>query len=488
MSILRCTHCGTANREGSNFCNRCGTALHERAHLDPEIVSSVPTNTPDQPPVEPSPSPSASQPADSPKPPATRTEGTGDQQAAASSRAQDQPTSSGSSNVQSTSSTSSTVRTSDIPFSGADRGADRSRPAPLIPGLSGLLEPMGLASNVETETVTADRALTPQLTIPAAQLRRIRALVTEDPVLLEDQSQPTAQPPTRFRLPWLMLVVGLAVALPLLLQPATPQGEARRWTGVDEAHAAVSILPPNSTVWIFWAYDPATAGELDLVFQPLVKQLIEQEIQVQLVTLLPTGLATARRLWTATVAEMEQDGQLGGGINPTLYLEGGYLPGGAPALAFLAQSPRAALIGHTAQSAMLFSLIDQGRLNDDLAQGSPTLSIVVAAQAEDVQQWLELVQPTAYTPVIAVTAAGADLVLRPYLDSGQLTGLVSGFDGAMRYQELRGQQSSTELLAATQLLVAQNWGHIALIALLFLGNLSAIGLRQPRQDQPGENA
>ena len=27
MSTIRCPHCGTANRAGSNFCNRCGTDL-----------------------------------------------------------------------------------------------------------------------------------------------------------------------------------------------------------------------------------------------------------------------------------------------------------------------------------------------------------------------------------------------------------------------------------------------------------------------------
>ena len=27
MSVVRCPHCGTANRAGSNFCNSCGTEL-----------------------------------------------------------------------------------------------------------------------------------------------------------------------------------------------------------------------------------------------------------------------------------------------------------------------------------------------------------------------------------------------------------------------------------------------------------------------------
>ena len=29
MSTIRCPHCGTANRVGSNFCNRCGVDLRD---------------------------------------------------------------------------------------------------------------------------------------------------------------------------------------------------------------------------------------------------------------------------------------------------------------------------------------------------------------------------------------------------------------------------------------------------------------------------
>ena len=97
--------------------------------------------------------------------------------------------------------------------------------------------------------------------------------------------------------------------------------------------------------------------------------------------------------------------------------------------------------------------------------------------AEDVQQWLEMVQTETQLPVIAFTGAGADPIVRPYLASGQLAGLVSGFDGAAAYQQLRdrrfGRLPSTRYTAQ---LIAQNWGHIALILLLLLGNLRALWL------------
>ena len=128
------------------------------------------------------------------------------------------------------------------------------------------------------------------------------------------------------------------------------------------------------------------------------------------------------------------------------------------------------MIGHTDRTAFLLG---------PLVTQRPALAIVVAAQAEDVQQWLEQVQPLAPAPVVAFTGAGADPILRPYLASGQLQGLVSGFDGAASYQQLRARPLNYTLNYAgdgrwLQQLVAQNWGHVALLLILLLGNLRGL--------------
>ena len=92
-----------------------------------------------------------------------------------------------------------------------------------------------------------------------------------------------------------------------------------------------------------------------------------------------------------------------------------------------------------------------------------------------VQEWLEQAQPLNELPVVAFTSAAADAPLRPYLESGQLRGLVSGFDGAWAYQQL----SSTPLTAQNEArlsrqLPRQTWGHIAILVTILLGNLAAL--------------
>jgi hypothetical protein len=146
-----------------------------------------------------------------------------------------------------------------------------------------------------------------------------------------------------------------------------------------------------------------------------------------------------------------------------------YLPGGAAVLPLLGQDTRKGLLG------------DSGDSDDELPSvrsllaQMPSLAVVFAAQAEDVQQWLEQVQPLNQTPVIAVASAGADPLLRPYQDSGQLAGLVSGFDGAYAYAHLlRRPLSPEEQQAAERHVAFQNWGHFAALAAILLGNLSAL--------------
>jgi hypothetical protein len=109
----------------------------------------------------------------------------------------------------------------------------------------------------------------------------------------------------------------------------------------------------------------------------------------------------------------------------------------------------------------------------------PGLIVTAGATSEDVQQWLEQVQSLERIPVIAVTAAGADPFLRPYRESGQLSGLVSGFDGAYAYRQLLdpfvAPESNTTLLHQ---IILQNWGHFALLAAIALGNLAALLSRE----------
>lgn len=314
-------------------------------------------------------------------------------------------------------------------------------PGRLVSGVQGLLEPIRVAT-----TPGEPRAPpTPTSALLAAgldpdRLRRTRALMAEEPVLASTLPAP-AQRTTSLWIPWIFLFIGLAVALPTFLQLIRPGGTPRQWPGVAQAFAAVDALPPQANVQVLWAYDPATAGEMDLVAAPLVRHLLDRGARTAIYSLLPNGPATARRLYA--VVQEERSSLRAYSPDPAP-IEARFLPGGVAVLPALGQQPA-------------------------------DLAIVIAAQAEDVQAWLEQVRPLNGTQVIAAAGAGADPLLRPYLESNQLAGLVSGFDGAASYTSLMeeppalGREQTMNVQIATQ-----NIALWAFLALLLAGNLVAL--------------
>jgi hypothetical protein len=110
-----------------------------------------------------------------------------------------------------------------------------------------------------------------------------------------------------------------------------------------------------------------------------------------------------------------------------------------------------------------------------LGKEQASLAVIFAAQAQDVQQWLEQVQPQNRVPTAAVTAAGAAPLLQPYQDSGQLIGLVSGYDGAAAYTgHLLDESIPTEPSQLQRQILGQHYGLLAFLAIVALGNIAAL--------------
>ena len=442
MSPILCPHCGTANRAGSNFCNRCGASLRGESGPPPAdrgSRASLPAQEPDakQPPQ------AASEPVESGADARTGAQPSPEEPTADANAAQPwlQPDFAGEDDVPlepDEDVDAGIADTTDIPVA-----AGR-----LVSGIQGLIEPIRVA------TVPGEGNGEPPMpeavgdALDADRLRRVRALMTEEPLLAAGTFGTTPQtvsvPPRRHAslwIPWVFLVIGMAVAIPVFLQVTRTTGTALAWPGVRAAYDAIESLPPQATVQVFWAYDPATAGELDLLSAPIVRQLLVKGTRLRIVSLLPNGPATARRLLAAVHAE---GSQLPPAADDTPMEPPRFLPGGVMVLPALSQE-------------------------------SADLAVVFAAQAEDAQAWIEQVEARNRVPVVAATGAGADPLLRPYLASGQLVGLVSGYDGAATYTALLKELPTRAREQQLQVqLVGQNLATVAFLLLIIAGNVAIL--------------
>jgi hypothetical protein len=262
---------------------------------------------------------------------------------------------------------------------------------------------------------------------------------------------------------WLLLAV---LGFALLLEDNAPETLPHVWPGVGGAYAAINALPTGSTVLIDWAYDPATAGEMDQVARPVIEHLIAQNADLIVISQLPLGPASARRLIAA--AETSVWGEITARRLDATLVEGGFLPGGAATLPLLGQSP-----------ALGVPTDLQGRSAEirpplqTLTEDGPALALVISAQFEPVQRWLEQVQPLNQTPTLAITSAAAAPPLRPYLDSGQLTGLVSGYNGGIGYRQLLLRPlARVEQIPLWRQIRGHNGALIVLLIVIVIGNLA----------------
>lgn len=470
MPILSCPHCGLKNRTGSNFCNQCGARLSD---AEPEAVEETT--------VSPEPAVDSGQTLPS--------EGMANSEFPGYAEEHGEPPA----EIPLTPVSTSTEQPSlpeeeaeklEFPEPEAHQPWLRSEPleaengdqlidgdARLFSGLQGLLDPLPLVGEISLSPVAPGQAVS----LDADYIRHYRSLAGSGLALTEELPVSVAWKFSLSRHPMIFMLVGLVLLIPVLLQASSANATPHRWSGVTSAYDRIAELTSTSVVLVNWAYDPATAGEMDLVALPVVTHLLAGKSQLVAVSQLPGGLATGRRLLEQAVAEIQltrglivaQDGE------NRILVEAGFLPGGPAALPLIGQDP----VGSVAPNS------DTGTPADSLAvrrlaQQPPTLAIVLAAQAEDVQDWLEQVQPLDGTPVVAVTSASADLILRPYLDSGQLAGLVSGFDGAYHYQNLIQVPASRPMEQRLQLhVVAQEWGGWLVLGILVAGNLAALWRR-----------
>lgn len=264
---------------------------------------------------------------------------------------------------------------------------------------------------------------------------------------------------------YLLLLVVLVVLL--LFRENTPETLPHVWPGVGPAFATVEALPDGATVLIHWAYDPATAGEMDLVARPVIGHLLDQHANLIVVSQLSLGPPTARRLIAA--AKTLTLGDAVARQTDLSLVDGGFLPGGAATLPLLGQDP-----------ALGLPLDLQGRPALTLPplasyhQEHPALVLVLADRMEPVQRWLEQVQPLNQVAVVAVTSAATGPAVRPYLDSGQLAGLVSGYNGGIGYQELLLRpMGRAEQARLWRQIAGHNWAFVVFLIVVLAGNLPA---------------
>jgi hypothetical protein len=340
-----------------------------------------------------------------------------------------------------------------------------------------------LGGHEEEEAASVAAAPALKLTPPVAPTRTaaqveaialLRQLATDLYPAAEPIPEPAA--PTlwrRFgfeRLLYLLLLIGLIAGLALPISGSIGLNLPPSAPGAQDLFSRIDQLSANDTVLVGYEWDARRSGELRPLEQAVMSHLIQRKVKLVLVstdaqgTLLQFDLRD--KLSDAGYKRSGED-----------YILLGYKPGAELALRSLAQDLRGALRsdfqGNDATSSGLATNPGgQPRLN---SLGDFAMVLVLADEPADVQGWMEQVHPSATradgssVPFGFLLPAETAPIVQPYLSQANVYHL-AGKQGALAYQQLRGDSGATPEQLASQA-GQQRFSLLIYLALFLLGAL-----------------
>src|SRR6185295_14690182 len=258
---------------------------------------------------------------------------------------------------------------------------------------------------------------------------------------------------------WIFLAVGLLVIAPLLfgfhIAPVVPSHRARGF------YDAIERLPEGSTVLVPGDYDPGTRAENYPMHLAAVRQLMRRNIKIIGIELYPAGVPLADDVMRIVAAEYGKKI----GVD---YVDLGYKVGNELVMSSMGTSiPKTFPVdsrGIPVSQIPIMKGIENFQQID--------MIISISAGYPGTKEWVQQVVSRFHVPMVAGVTAVSAPEYYPYLQAGQLQGLLGGMAGAAEYETL-GKAPGL----ATRGMDAQSLAHIFIALMILLGNLAALPQR-----------
>jgi hypothetical protein len=262
---------------------------------------------------------------------------------------------------------------------------------------------------------------------------------------------------------WVYLCVAIAVVLPFLLEQfgvpifippyVTPETKS--------VYSFVEKLREGDILFLAIDYDPMAKAELHPVARAILKQCFKKNVRVIISALSQNGPGMAEQLISQTAKEYNK-------VNGVDYVYLGYKP-----------SPGIVIMGMSQNFKLFFpkdyydTPLDSLPMMRKIRNIKDTKGVIDVAAGNVADFWItEGAGRYNYPLALCVTGVmAADYY--PFLNSGQLFGLVSGMKGAAEYEYLmeKGGYMKKEELDASRGMPIQMFAHIIVILFIILGNI-----------------
>jgi len=263
---------------------------------------------------------------------------------------------------------------------------------------------------------------------------------------------------------WIFLLMGTLVMGPLVFPLALPLFVSPPVKGFAEA---IDKVPKGSTVLMSCDYDPASKPELVPMTRTALRQLWDRDCKIVITVLWDGGPGLVEGVMREEAARYPAKHY---GVD---YVNLGYKEGREAVMVAMGQGivhafPRDYGGHDTAKLPIMATARDYS---------SFPLIVNISAGYPGTKEWVQQVQARFHVPLISGCTAVSAPEYYPYLQSGQLLGLLGGMAGAAEYEKLRGEKGT-----ATRGMDAQSMAHVFVAIMIVLGNVVQWSRR--RKEQP----
>ncbi|OQX91357.1 MAG: hypothetical protein B6D57_00095 [Candidatus Coatesbacteria bacterium 4484_99] len=264
---------------------------------------------------------------------------------------------------------------------------------------------------------------------------------------------------------YIFFLVALGVIIPLIVPIGLPVDITKP---VKDVYDAIDSLPEGSYVIISLDYDPATIPELDPMAYAILRHCFRKNLKVITMTLLPAGPGVAE-MATKTCAKLENKKY---GED---YVFLGYKVGVS-----------AVILGIGEDIRIPFPQDYYGTSIDDLPmmkgyKNYDDTEIVITISGTNVPaSWVAYAHQRYHVNVASGVTAVMAADFYPYLQTGQMVGLIGGLKGAAEYEKLVGVPGKAFVGMDAQSII-----HSLIIILIIIGNIAYFIVRKSKKEGVG---
>lgn len=257
---------------------------------------------------------------------------------------------------------------------------------------------------------------------------------------------------------WIYVLMALVVIVPAVRPFAVQVGISGE---VRAVHEAIEAQPAGGIIHLAIDYDPSTLAELQPMAEAILHQCFDKDLRLVITALSQFGPAMVDELVTRVAAEHGKQRDVD-------YAFLGYKP--YPAITILAMGSDYRVPFPTDYYG---TAVDAIPMMQDIHNFSDVACVVSLAGGNVADMWIQYGNAKYGVPVaLGVTGVMASDYY-PYLQSGQIFGLLPGVKGAAEYESLRERRGE-----ASRGMPYQVTSHLLIIVAMIVANVGYIAQRR----------